>query len=249
LKGIKIAASSDIHSPKFLNLFIRSLSNVKENVDLFILCGDLIYKGRFQELKPVLDIIKRRFSASIYACFGNEEFDEVKDELVKNYGDIVWLDDSYEILKFDDLSLGLIGSRGCLDRPTRWQLKNVPNIRDIYRRRVDKMAFLIKKLNDLCDHIILFTHYAPTYLTLRGENPRAWPELGCRRLEKIIRENPVSLVLHGHSHNSIHCSDRIDGVPVYNVSLPANNMIITFNFPFSKVKQTRLTSFFTKFLF
>ena len=84
-------------------------------MDLFLLAGDMIYRGRVNEFNTVLKAIKNRFDVPIIACFGNEEYDECIPSLIRNFSDEVrWLNDEYIKIKIKSFRLGIIGSRGCL---------------------------------------------------------------------------------------------------------------------------------------
>ena len=72
---------------------------------------------------------------------------------------------------------------------------------------------------------ILLIHYTPTYKILEGENPRIYPELGCKAYERIIIEQKPDLVLTGHSHKG-RKQAWIDTVPVFNVAFPLNREIV-----------------------
>ena len=39
-------------------------------------------------------------------------------------------------------------------------------------------------------------HYAPTYKTLKGENPHVYNGFGSKRFEKIISETKPDFVIH-----------------------------------------------------
>ena len=64
-------------------------------------------------------------------------------------------------------------------------------------------------------------HYAPTYKTLEGENPRFYGGLGWNAFENVIIEMKPDLVVHGHSHKGKKFA-WVDKVPVFNVSFPVN---------------------------
>ncbi|RLG46131.1 MAG: metallophosphoesterase, partial [Thermoproteota archaeon] len=68
-------------------------------------------------------------------------------------------------------------------------------------------------------YTVLVTHYAPTFLTLVGEDRRIWSRLGHPRLEAVIKRRAPDVVIHGHAHNGRRTAS-VGGVPVYNVALP-----------------------------
>lgn len=223
---VTIGAISDIHSPKYLEDFKRVLGN-SPDVDLMFLAGDMIYKGQVKEYEKVLKVIRSRYGkCEVVACFGNEEYDNKVDDIVKSFDEVVWLNDDYITLNVKDLEIHIVGTRGCLDRPTAWQRKNIPNIVRIYEERLrkidDVLAFLAFKESGF---IILLSHYAITFKTLIGEPQWAWPELGSSKLEEVIRRRKPHIVIHGHAHNSKVYETTIDKTQVYNVSFPATRKL------------------------
>ena len=71
----------------------------------------------------------------------------------------------------------------------------------------------------LADLVILLTHYAPTYETLRGERREIWPMLGTKRLEDALMNLNV-LAIHGHSHDSKVRCVRLGESTIVNVAFP-----------------------------
>ena len=218
-----IAASSDIHSPKFFDVFLRSVDSLQVHPDLFLLVGDVIDKGKIEEYEKVSNVFFGRIKCPIVACFGNEEYMELRDEIKKRVNEIKFLDDESIILEINGTSVGIVGSSGSLDRPTRWQRKNIPNIQEIYENRVKKVDELLSQLE--ADFRILMVHYAPTYKILEGENPIIYPELGCKKFEKVILERKPDLVITGHSHKGKK-EVWLDTIPIINVALPLRNEIV-----------------------
>ncbi len=221
-----VGAISDIHSPKFLEDFKKVLNN-RPDVDLMLLAGDMIYKGRVEEYHNVIDIIKKRYGeCRIVACFGNEEYDDKIHYIVERFSEIVWLNDSYITIELRGLKVSIIGTKGCLDRPTTWQRKNIPNINQVYEERLRKIdELLADAASKKPDIIILLSHYSTTSKTLIGEPRWAWPELGSSKLEDIIKRRKPNVVIHGHAHNSKIYIATIDGTQVYNVSFPATRKL------------------------
>jgi len=245
LSRIKIAATADVHSPKFILQFEDALSRLPDDIDLFLFAGDMIFKGRVSEFERVLKLVRSVYNGRIIACFGNEEYDECIPVLRANYGDeVTWLHDEIIKLEVKGYSLGVVGSRGSLDRPTRWQLKNIKGIEEIYRKRVSLIGQLLSRLAD-CDFTILLLHYAPTYRTLIGEVKAIWPEMGCREMEKVIASKSPTVVVHGHAHKSKVHKVQLGGTTIFNVSLPSVNRIVIFNLPLEREVQSKLTRFFT----
>jgi len=223
---VTIGAISDVHSPKYLEDFKRVLSN-SPDVDLILLAGDMVYKGQVREYENVLKIIRSRYGkCEVVACFGNEEYEDKVDDIIRNYNEISWLNDSYTTLNIKELKISVVGTRGCLDRPTSWQRKNIPNIARIYEERLKKIDdMLASPIIRESDFVILLSHYSTTFKTLTGEPQWAWPELGSSKLEKVIRRRGPHVVIHGHAHNSKVYVATIEKTQVYNVSFPATRKL------------------------
>lgn len=221
-----IYATSDVHSPKYLGIFRESVERASLDPCILVLAGDLVYKGRHAFLRPLLDIVGSRWrDVSVVAVFGNEEYEEVRDRIVAESPEVAWLDDSMTVVECGGERIGLVGSSGALERPTRWQSKNTPWVSRVYEERPARVEELVREAWGKSDKVILVTHYAPTWRTLRGEDPRIWPEMGSRKMEEaIIRARPAA-VIHGHAHKGAPRA-VVAGIPVYNVALPLNRRLV-----------------------
>ncbi len=221
-----LAAVADIHAPKNLALFRKALSellNSRGKPALMLLVGDLVAKNDYTQMEAVLEALDE-LECPLFACFGNEEYEESKEEYL-SYERVRWLDDEAAVVELGGLKVGLIGSRGSLDRPTWWQRTHVPGIRALYKRRVRLIDELLAEME--ADAVIVMTHYAPTYRTLVGERERLWPEMACRALEAVIERRAPHLWLHGHAHKATVLEARLGDTLVVNVSLPARKAIFT----------------------
>ncbi|MHA1722446.1 MAG: metallophosphoesterase family protein [Candidatus Baldrarchaeia archaeon] len=239
---VLIGATGDIHSPKYFQLFKEALEKTEiDKLDILIFTGDIIYKGKINELKNILKILNDfEVKCPIISVFGNEEFEPLHNKIREmTSGKIKFLEDEFLEIKIGGKTLGIVGSKGSLDKPTTWQARNIPNIKEIYNERVNKVDELLGKLST--DFKILVLHYAPTYKTLKGEKPEIYPFLGCKKYEKAITKRHPDIVIHGHSHNGTP-KDYIGNIPVYNVALPLVKKIVTIKLPF----KTSLEHFFTK---
>jgi Icc-related predicted phosphoesterase len=219
-----IAATGDIHSPRYFDLFVKAMEELHVEPDLFLLAGDVIHRGKVDEYEKVYNVFFGKVSCPIVACFGNDEFGPETRMLIENQvPDIKFLDDEALTIEVNGLSVGIVGSLGSLDRPTFWQRNNIPNIYEVYSKRVETVEKLLSELN--ADFNILLIHYVPTYSILEGENPRVYPELGSKDYERVIKEKKPSLVITGHSHKG-RKEAWIDTVPVFNVALPLCKEIV-----------------------
>ena len=226
MKRITLLATADVHSPRYLMAFITKLRELPGKPDLIIWAGDMVEKNNINALEPVLKYTREKFPETpIVSIFGNEEYRGYEEHYISRYRDIIWVNDSYVIHEVGDTRIGIIGTRGSLDKLTSWQARNMPWLQKYYRQLPQKILDLAKKLRRQCDIIILVSHYGVTYRNLKGEHPSAWPYLASKHMETIIKPDIVDIVIHGHAHKAIIEKITINNVPVYNVSFPAFNKI------------------------
>ncbi len=230
-----IAAIADVHSPRYISSYIASLKSIKgfcDNIKLFIWAGDMVERGKVHALQSVLAATQNRCpKARIIAVYGNEEYMGLEQEFKKRYPQVEWLDDDYVIVEIDGVRVGVVGSRGVLDRPTQWQRKNIPNIWRIYTERLRKLEGMLKEVRKISAITILVTHYASTYQTLVGEPKSIWLELGSKKLEEIIRNHKPQLAIHGHAHRSVRHNVILGETLVVNVAFPARQKITVIDLP------------------
>ncbi|MDT7888465.1 MAG: metallophosphoesterase [Desulfurococcales archaeon] len=220
---IEIMAVSDVHSPRYLPLFISSLKSLLNyKPDLVLFGGDMIDKGDVGSLKPIVDFLSSRFPRTpIISVFGNEEYIEKAKILRDVYNSVNWLDDEYWEGEIAGIKICVYGTRGSLEKPTTWQKRNLPNIEEVFEKRVAMARENMARLRTTCNVLILLMHYAPTTKTLKGEPISTYPYLCHRGFERVISEVKPDLVIHGHAHASTIHTAEISGVPVYNVAIPA----------------------------
>ncbi len=220
-----IAATSDIHSPSFYEDFVISIDNMQVKPDLFLLAGDMIERGHPpEEYERVYNVLFGKISCPIISCFGNTEFiPDIRTQIKQKVKDIRFLDNESLTIKFNIMSVGIVGTIGGLDIPTNWQRTNIPNIEKLYQER---MQAVDKHLHRMMTHYrIVLMHYAPTYKTLAGENPRFYGGMGSQMYENLFLQRKPNLVIHGHSHRGSKFA-WVDTVPVFNVSFPINREIV-----------------------
>ena len=218
-----IAATSDVLSPRFFGQFVDSLEKLQQRPDLFLMAGDMIYRGAVGEYEKIYNALFGKITCPIVACFGNNEFQSVRDQLKQKYREIRFLDDQSIILRVGTRSVGIFGSTGGLDTPTPWQQTNVPNIQRLFKMRYDMADKHLERMR--VEFRILLLHYAPTYKTLEGENPRFFSSMGSKVWENILVKRKPELVIHGHSLRGSRIA-WVDTVPVVNVAFPLNKGIV-----------------------
>ncbi len=220
---MKIAAVADVHSPRFLEELSLGLDKASKP-DIFLMAGDMVNRGKTDEIIPVLDIIEEKLGTKfpIVACFGNEEYSEVRTELVELVGNrMTFLDEKSTLLEIDSINLGIVGTQGSLDKATNWQRRNIPSIKKIFERRAKRATSLLRDLQQEADRTLLLMHYSPCLETCEGEETKSFSWLGSRKFYKLIEKHQPDLVIHGHVHNSVRHKAFIGPTLVYNVAIPA----------------------------
>lgn len=228
---MKILAVADVHCPRFLNDFKQSLAQ-QSPPDVFLFAGDMVNRGKSEEYITILDLVEHALGTGfpILACFGNEEYNEVRKEILGIVGDrMLFLDERSFIFEVKNQSIGVVGTQGSLDKATTWQRRNIPTIKGIFERRAKRAASLLKKIEKKVDRRILLMHYSPCLETCTGENEKAFSWLGSRKFYNIVLEQQPDLVVHGHVHNSTKHNTLIGATLVHNVALPAVGRITELN--------------------
>lgn len=232
-----IAATSDYDIPEFnIKTFIQALEGIKEP-DILLFCGDMYDYRRPKRYKDIIEILdKIGWKCPAIAIPGNHEFEEDYAKIKENCGKrIIFIDDEALIIKN---KIGIVGSKGCLDQPTFWQMGNIVGIKDIYENRTAKIKKLLLELKTPVK--ILLTHYSPTYKTLMGESPTIYGSLGSKRFESILLETNVTFAIHGHAHYGIPLA-FIKNIPIFNVAYPVNKKIVEIDT--DKLPKTGLQKF------
>lgn len=237
---MRIAAVGDIHGHENLEPLRAHLERLGD-VDLLLLAGDTTDRNDVDAFGEVLDAIREKVDAPIWAVFGNNEYEHDRPTYAARFGPrhgIRFLQDESAAFEARGTHVRIIGSLGSLDRPTYWQRKNLPHLEAEYRQRVETLD----RLTAGDDARILLTHYPPTYATM-GQEKEAWrPELGCKALEPVLLRRRPTLVVHGHIHKGIPFAglqppretlesfgDAGGAVPVHNVAFPVRRAIAVFD--------------------
>ncbi|MFX0168806.1 MAG: metallophosphoesterase [Candidatus Hodarchaeota archaeon] len=231
-KGLRIAATSDIHWPHYQGLFIKGLRQLPAKLDLMLIAGDLVNRGSYRGLAAIIQkLVEHKISCPVVACFGNDDYDSVKESLRASARDaIIFLDDEMTTLTIRGNDVAVVGSRGVLDQPTYWQARNVAGIREAYTQRVTKIDALLASAKAQTPQTILLTHYTPTFRTLKGETRRVYGQMGSKRVEELLIKHTPMFAIHGHAHRGVR-RVMVNEVPVYNVSLPLNRTIVLLKTP------------------
>lgn len=233
----RMLAVGDIHGKRYFSLFIASLrSIIGFHPDVFVLAGDIIDEGRVEDLDVILEEIQGKFpGVPIIAVFGNEEYHEVEHSLIKSHPEVIWLNDSPAILKLNELRVGFVGTRGALEKLTYWQRRHKPELKLIYEERPNLVRDLMTEIKKYSDALVFISHYAPTFLTVKGEPKKLYPYMGSREMERVIRETKPNIVIHAHAHNARVVEARLDSIQIFNVSLPARKGLTQIEIKPSKI--------------
>lgn len=223
MRKMIIAATGDVHSPRFFADFVKAVDELMVRPDLMFLLGDMIERGHLEEYDKIYNTLFGKINCPIVACFGNNEYQDIREEIKLRYKEIKFLDDEATILQIGNLKVGVVGTTGSLDEPTRWQKANVPNIENLFKARVTIVDNLLNRMKTNIS--ILLIHYAPTYKILEGENPNFYKNMGSIAYEQVLINRRPTLVLTGHSHKGSKMV-WVDTVPIYNVALPLNKQIV-----------------------
>jgi Icc-related predicted phosphoesterase len=218
-----IAAVSDVHSPRNYTDFVRAVESLKVKPDLFLMAGDMIDRGEIGEYERIFNALFGKINCPIVACFGNNEFEQVRDDVKKKHPEVKFLDDDATVVSVGKIMIGIVGTTGSLDTPTPWQKQNIPNIEKIYQDRVSLVDRLLVRMKT--DLRIVLMHYAPTYKSLEGENPRFYSTMGTRMYEPVLWDRKPTLVIHGHSIRGVK-KTWSDTVPIFNVAFLLNREIV-----------------------
>lgn len=224
---MRVAAVGDVHAPLNFKAFRQALNDFEE-CDVLLFTGDMVSKSNHAQLPSVISTVREVFDGPIVACFGNEEYQQ-DVEGFKAHREIEWLDDQSTVKEIGGLKLGIVGTRGSLDRPTFWQRTRVPAIAETYRNRVKIIDGILADLK--VDVKVVISHYAPTYLTLEGEREQSMPEMASKSMEEVIRKRQPDVWFHGHIHKSKRLAVEIGRTLVMDVSLPAKGKISTVELP------------------
>ena len=219
---VRILAVADIHSPKYLEEFRGALSNL-EKPDLFLLAGDVIHFGKVAEYGNIIDSIDTHLGTGfpIIACFGNEEHEEVREELVDLMKKrVMFLDEEATIIKVDTQSIGIIGTAAPLNRYYSRGVQD-QRISNIFKKRVKKMSELLGSTERETDLTILLSHYSPLVESGSQDDMDSFSWW----VSQAINDIKPDFVIHGHVHISEKLEVVIGKTKIINVAFPASKNI------------------------
>jgi Icc-related predicted phosphoesterase len=223
---VRVAAAGDVHcSPENRDAVMTAFDAIDGQADVVLLAGDLTTHGEPEQAEVLADAC-RGMETPVVGVLGNHDLHANRaDELVEvlTGAGIHVLTRSHTTIGAAPRNVGVAGTRGFVGGFKGLGLPDFgePSLRSIYAETTAEVEALSRGLHEiaLCPFRIALLHYAPIAETLDGEPREIWTFLGCDRLAAPILEHRPDLVLHGHAHaGRFHA--ELDGVPVYNVSVP-----------------------------
>lgn len=220
---VRIAAVSDVHSPRYFAEFERSLS-LLEVPDLFLMAGDMVNRGAIQEYDRITDALEAKMGRDvpIVSCLGNEEYDENRAELAKHSKEMIqFLDDEAIVLDIAGSKIGIVSGPAPIDRRSKTTELGGSSIRRRFQHRIAGLSSLIEEAVGSASYTILLMHYSP--LTETGQASDK-PTLSWWIAEAMRKTQP-DLIVHGHTHSAIQSRAKVEGILIYSVAIPATGLI------------------------
>ena len=216
---VKIAATADVHSPRFLDTFESALMDCEEP-NLFLFAGDMINRGKSDEYSKILDIMDTQIGSHfpIVACFGNEEPLECRVDINRiTSGRIAFLDGNFQVFTLADLNFAVVGISGINMEQLELGSRTIDEIKFLFKNRAIQLSSLLQVASQVSEHLILLMHYSP----LNEDNPSEFSWW----VSKATEDVQPDLIIHGHVHDSNRIESKIGATTVRNVALPTTGMI------------------------
>ncbi|MHA2462076.1 MAG: metallophosphoesterase family protein [Candidatus Thorarchaeota archaeon] len=225
-RRVRVAAVADVHSPKYLSEFQSALSQC-DRTDLFLLAGDMIAPGMYKEYRNVVKVINSGIGENvpIIACFGNEEPDLVRDEILQLVGNrVTFLDDMSFRLDFDEVTVGIVGAPTLVTNSEVTGDRDLQVMREVFENRAEHLSKLLTDVAKTSTYTILLVHYSPLIETSTGGDSDRFSWWVSKTVERVQPD----LVVHGHVHNATNLEITIGQTSIFNVAFPASRKITQF---------------------
>jgi Icc-related predicted phosphoesterase len=218
---MRVAAIGDLHVQEDSVAPYREMfTEISNNADVLVLCGDLTNFGKTKEAEILADDIKS-CAIPVLGVLGNHDYecgqpDKVCD-ILTSAGMKVLNEQAVEIE-----GVGFAGVKGFMGGFGRGEL--APFGEPIAKAFVDEVMNESRKLENQLRTLrtkrsVAVLHYSPIEQTIEGEPPSIFQYLGSQRLcEPIDRFDHVKAVVHGHAHHGTYEGRTPLGKPVYNVA-------------------------------
>jgi Icc-related predicted phosphoesterase len=238
-KRVRVAALADLHCSKSAQgTFQPIFSQISDQADVLLLCGDLTDHGQPEEAQVLVRELTGTIKIPILAVLGNHDFHSNKQEEVEK----IMTGAGVRILDGEDcevLGIGFAGAKGFGGGFGRHILEpwGEEGIKKFVYEAVEESLKLEKALARLqTAQRIALLHYSPVQDTVEGEPPAIFAFLGSSRLEEPLNRYPVTAVFHGHSHHGAPEGRTKGKVPVYNVSVPVLRQAFPDRLPFRMIE-------------
>lgn len=220
---VRIAAVGDLHVTRTSQgVFQPLLSQITEQADILVLCGDLTDYGTAEEAHILAKELTMGVKIPIVGVLGNHDYESGKEDEVKH----ILADAGVTILDGEAceiLGIGFAGVKGFAGGFGRCTLGawGEHGIKAFVQEAINEALKLESALARLRTHQrVAILHYSPIAGTVAGEPVDIYPFLGTSRLEEPLGRYPVNLVFHGHAHSGSPEGATLGGIPVYNVAMP-----------------------------
>ena len=220
---MRIAAVSDVHSPRHLAEFERSLT-LMEKPDLFLLAGDMVNRGAAHEYERIADALVAKMGPNvpILSCLGNEEYEEKRSKLAKyTKGMIRFLDEEIAILDAAGRKVGVVAGPAPIDRRSKTTELGGRSIRQRFQQRVRRLSSLLDEAAENSSYTILLMHYSPLSETTSPGDKQAFSWW----IAEAMQHSRPDLIVHGHTHGATHSRIEVEGTLICNVAIPVTGVI------------------------
>ena len=220
---LRIAAMGDLHvSKNSQGTFQPLFSQIGEDADVLLLCGDFTDYGLPDEARVLARELTAAMKIPVIAVLGNHDYeggkpDEIR-EILTGAGVTLLDGEATEVH-----GVGFAGVKGFAGGFGRGALGpwGEHAIKAFVQEAVDEALKLESALARLrTQQRVALLHYSPVRATVEGEPPEIFAYLGSSRLEEPINRYRVSAVFHGHAHRGTPEGRTSTGIPVHNVAMP-----------------------------
>ena len=229
LRPVRIAAIGDLHIRTELpEQMLADLEEIDGAVDLLVIAGDITENGRLPEVELAAGAFAR-LNATKIAVLGNHDRRSMRRVAFRRSleeAGIILLDGDASVIRLPDgRVVGVAGVGGYgggfwpEEPPDAIAARLTKAVGVRARREADRLQQAISVIRgDGIDIRLVVLHYAPTVSTLGDEPVAKYWMLGNSLLGKVIDEEQVDLVIHGHAHLGNQIGQTPAGTPVRNVA-------------------------------
>lgn len=222
-KKIKIAAVGDIHVKEHFSSEYRQLfTDVSEQADVLVLCGDLTDLGTVHEAQLLAEDL-RYCRIPVVGVLGNHDYQSDQSLEVKT---ILEQNTNVTILEQEPVihhGIGFAGVKGFIGGFDQYALGafGEPEIKAIIKERDSQAYALENQMKQLSmEKKVVVLHYSPIRETVANEPADILPFLGATRYAQVIDQYGATVVFHGHANLGPHAGKTKLDIPVFNVALP-----------------------------